>query len=95
MSNTIKNIVARIKAKWITSKLHAWFVAKKLAHRLNKAEKKAVKLAFDTGRKHYIMRFGTRFYVGDRTETRNRINNINRITGRRFEWRKVVIAETS
>lgn len=95
LKTKILGLVAIVKAKWVASRTYSKYLRIKLAIGLKKAERKAVKQAFKTGRKQYILRFGSRFFVGDRRFAKNKIQSINRITGKRFDWHNVVVAETS
>lgn len=75
----------------IRLKIKAFFAA----IRIHIACKKALKLADKTGKKYYVAHIGKRIVVGDRKEIRKLQQLLQKRTGRRFEWKDLVIAEAS
>ena len=75
-----------LRLKW------AAFVA---AIKVRWAGRKALKLADKTGRTHYVAHVGRRIIVGDRKEICRWQQLIQKRTGKRVEWKDIVVAEAS
>lgn len=71
------------------------FAAFVAAIKVRRAGRKALKLANDTGRTHYVAHVGRQIIVGDRKDMRRWQQLIQKRTGKRIEWKDIVIAEAS
>ena len=82
----MKNSFYTLRLKW------AAFVA---AIRVRIAARRALKLANETGRVHYVAHIGRYIIVGDKKELKRWQTIIKRRTGKVLHWRDIVIAEAS